>query len=271
MLPEIVNDVGAECGARLSVLVPCSGPRQVVPLYVIRNVTLSIGVPSPFSENGQLSEPRVSEPVTTIGIVAPPRRPVTVPLNTSPTPHSAENRPEASVAVWVVTDHVKFEQLEKSGTVTEVVEDVDAGGDVPWTTQVPSIDGIEEFPVDEDVLVVGPSTVEVRSTPHAATAIATASELDRKRDLFFMDVIFGYRTTDGRPIPVYLQDRPCPDTFSRSRGQPQELALAIVERRPESFTKLATVDIESTASFCASRTKVVARLRQFVSRLPHCS
>jgi hypothetical protein len=70
-----------------------------VPLYVMWNVTPSIWVPSPFSENWQVSEPRVSAPVTTIGIVAPPRRPVIVPLNTSPVPHSAENRPDASVAV----------------------------------------------------------------------------------------------------------------------------------------------------------------------------
>jgi hypothetical protein len=69
---------------------------------------------------------------------------------------------------------------------------------------VPSIDGVEEFPVDEEVLVVGPSTVEVRSTPHAATAIATASELDRKRDLFFMDVILGIgQQTVGRYLSTY--------------------------------------------------------------------
>ena len=203
MVPEIVKFVGAECGARLSVFVPCSGPRQVVPLYVMRNVTLSIGVPSPVSENGQLSEPRARVPVTVIGIVAPPRRPVTVPLKTRPTPHSAENRPEASVAVCVVTDQVKFEQLEKSGTVTDVVEDdVAGGGDVPWTTHVPSIDGVDDD-VDE-VLVVGPSTVEVRSTPHAAKAIAQASELDRNRDLFFMGVTSGIgQQAVGRYLSAY--------------------------------------------------------------------
>src|SRR5262249_30754085 len=141
--------------------------------------------------------------------------PVTVPLNTNPTPHSAENRPEASVAVWVVTDQVKFEQLEKSGIDTDDPEDVvAAGGVVPCTTHVPSIDGVEEFP--PDVLVVGPSTVEVRSTPHAAIAIARADELSRNRDLFFMDLNFGYRTTGGRPIPVSLHNRPCSYSSSRT-------------------------------------------------------
>jgi hypothetical protein len=102
-----------------------------------------------------------------------------------------------------VTDQVKFEQLEKSGTVTDVVEDDEAaGGDVPCTTHVPSIDGVDDD-VDE-VLVVGPSTVEVRSTPHAATAIATASELDRNRDLFFMGVTSGIgQQAVGRYLSAY--------------------------------------------------------------------
>jgi hypothetical protein len=107
------------------------------------------------------------------------------------------------VAVWVVTDQVKFEQLEKSGTVTDVVDDDEAtGGDVPCTTHVPSIDGVDDD-VDE-VLVVGPSTVEVRSTPHAANAIATASELDRNRDLFFMGVTSGIgQQAVGRYLSTY--------------------------------------------------------------------
>ena len=206
-------------------LVPCSGPRQVVPVYVMRNVTLSICVPWPVNENGQLSDPRASVPVTVIGIVVPPRRPLTVPLNTSPTPHSAENRPEASVGVCVVTDQVKFEQLEKSGTVTDVVDDeVAGGGDVPCTTHVPSIDGVEEFPEEEDVLVVGPSTVEVRSTPHPAASITTASELDKKRTLFFMDLISGYRTTRSAPIPVCLHKSSTSHNFGGSCERAQELA-----------------------------------------------
>ena len=72
IVPLTVNDVGAECGARLRLLAPCIGPRQVVPLKVMWNVIESIGVPSPFSENGQLSAPRFSVPVIAIGIVAPP-------------------------------------------------------------------------------------------------------------------------------------------------------------------------------------------------------
>ena len=32
IVPAMVNAVGAECGARLSMFSPCSGPRQVVPL-----------------------------------------------------------------------------------------------------------------------------------------------------------------------------------------------------------------------------------------------
>jgi hypothetical protein len=142
-------------------------------------------VPSPVSENGQASEPRVSDPVTTMGIVAPPRRPVIVPLNTKPVPHSAENRPEASVAVWFVIDQVKFEQLEKSGTVTE--DAVTAGVDVPCTTQVPRSEGADDFAGVAPEVVVGPSTVDLRSALHAdVAAIATTSELNRRRDLFCM-------------------------------------------------------------------------------------
>ena len=150
-------------------------------------MTLSIGVPSPVSENGQPSVPRTSSPVTTMGIVAPPRRPVMVPWRIKPVPHSAENLPDASVAVWVVTAHAKFEQLEKSGSAVAVDERVtDAVVEVPCTIQVPSRDGVEDLEVDVPALaVVGPSTVDVRSTLHAVMAPnAAISELNRTNDLF---------------------------------------------------------------------------------------
>src|SRR5437763_4459499 len=101
------------------------------------NVTGSTGVPSPVSENAQLSLPRVNVPEMTIGIVAPPRRPVIVPERIMPV-QSAEKRPDASVAVWFVTDHVKLEHCEKSGSA----EGVEAAlTEAPWTTQVPRSEG----------------------------------------------------------------------------------------------------------------------------------
>ena len=121
----------------------------------------------------------------------------------------------------------------------------------------------------DDVLVVGPSTVEVRSTPHAATPITTASELDRKRNLFFMAVVMGIgQRAVGRYLSTYTIV-PGPTLSVRAMDKLKSLQ-ASAERLPGSFTKLATVDVESTASFCSSRTKVVARLRQFVLRLRHC-
>jgi hypothetical protein len=122
-------------------------------------------------------------PETTIGIVAAPRRPVMVPWRTSPGPHSAENLPEASVAVWVVTDHAKFEQLEKSGSAVADAEGVaEAAFGVPWTTQTPSRDGEV---LGAALALVGPSTVDVRSTLHPVVAAnAASSELSRMSDLF---------------------------------------------------------------------------------------
>ena len=94
-------------------------------------------------------------------------------------------------------DQVKFEQLEKSGTVTE--DAVTAGVDVPCTTHVPRSEGAEVLPAEEDV-VVGPSTVEVRSALHAdPAAIAAASELNRIKDLFCMG---GYLLVSDRTRPA---------------------------------------------------------------------
>src|SRR5881397_975202 len=107
------------------------------------NVTLLTGCPSPVSEKVQVSEPRFNEPFTVIGIEAGlASLPVIVPDRTSPLPHSAEKRPDASVAVCVVTSQVKLRQLEKSGSALteEGVADAVAG---PVTTHVPIIDGAD--------------------------------------------------------------------------------------------------------------------------------
>jgi hypothetical protein len=95
--------------------------------------------------------------------------------------------PDASVAVWVVTDHAKFEQLDKSGSAVGDADGVtDAVVEVPCPIQVPSRDDVEDLGVEVAVLaVVGPSTVDVRSTLHAVvTANAASSELNRMNDLF---------------------------------------------------------------------------------------
>jgi hypothetical protein len=111
---------------------------------------------------------------------------VIVPFSTRSAPHSAEKRPEASVAVWLVTDHVKFEQLEKSGSEPgDAFGAPDAVFEVPWTTQTPSRDGVDVFGAEALAALVGPSTVDVRSTPHAAVAANAAStELNRTNDFF---------------------------------------------------------------------------------------
>src|SRR3954468_7445605 len=102
------------------------------------NVTLLAGVPVPVSEKAQASEPRFSEALTTIGIDAGlPSFPVIVPERTRPVPHSAEKRPDASVAVCVVTSQVKLRQLEKSGNALPDVEGVAAEVAGPATTHVP--------------------------------------------------------------------------------------------------------------------------------------
>jgi hypothetical protein len=108
-----------------------------------------------------------------------------VPANTNPPAQSAENFPDASVAVWVVTAHWTFPQLEKSGTA-EPAEPVTAEAvDVPWTTQVPSMEGVVDLAAVADVLVVGPSTLLVRSTLHAAVAASRPrAELKRRSDCF---------------------------------------------------------------------------------------
>jgi hypothetical protein len=162
-----------------------------VPLYATWNVTLSMGVPSPFSENGQVSDPRVNVPVITMGIVAPPSWPLMPPCRDSPPPQSAENAPDAAVAVWLVMVHWKFEQLEKSGsgeTAEAIAEEAvtDEAVDFGCSTQVPRSDAVDDCPaVAAPPLPVGPSTVEVRSTLHAPVAARTASsELNKTRDLF---------------------------------------------------------------------------------------
>jgi hypothetical protein len=146
-----------------------------------------------------------------------------------------------------VIDQVKFEQLEKSGTVTEDAVTA-GGGDAPCTTHVPRSEGAADFPAEEEVVVVGPSTVEVRSALHAdAAAIAAARELDRKRDLFCMR---GYllvsdrtRSADTSPLtrPSFVPQ------FPWKRRTTSSVQLAIAESLTVSFTKLATVAVESTA------------------------
>jgi hypothetical protein len=86
-----------------------------------------------------------------------------------------------------VTVHVKFEQLEKSGSAVGDAEGVtDAVVEVPCAIQVPSREDVEVLGVEvAAVEVVGPSTVDVRSTPHAMVAASAASsELNRTNDLF---------------------------------------------------------------------------------------
>jgi hypothetical protein len=119
-----------------------------------------------------------------------------------------------------VIDQVKFEQLEKSGTVTE--DAVTAGVDVPCTTHVPRSDGADDFEGVAPV-VVGPSTVEVRSALHAnVAAIAAASELNRKRDLFM--AMLRYRTLRLRPISPY-EIVPGPTVFGGSKAQPSRFSI----------------------------------------------
>src|SRR4051812_42074683 len=149
------------------------------------NVTLLTGCPWPASAKAQVSEPRFNEPFTVIGTEAGfPTLPVIVPERTRPLPHSAEKRPDASVAVCVVTSQVKLRQLEKSGNAltAEGVADEVAGA---VTTHVPISDGAEVVPAAAAVVVDGPSTVEVRSTLQADVATnAATSELSRNRDGF---------------------------------------------------------------------------------------
>jgi hypothetical protein len=143
-----------------------------------------------------------------------------------------------------VIDQVKFEQLEKSGTVTE--EAVTAGVDVPCTTHVPRSDGADDFEGVAPEVVVGPSTVEVRSALHAeAAAIAATIELNRKRDLFM--AIFDIGRYACRRYLQNYKIVPRPAVIVGNDGQPLEFQLAIAERRPTSVTKLATVAVESTA------------------------
>jgi hypothetical protein len=111
------------------------------------------------------------------------------------------------VAVWLVTAHWKLPQLEKSGSVESdaVTEDAVVR---PCTTQVPSSDGVVDVPaaVVAEVVLVGPSTLVVRSTLQAEVAASTAStELKGASVRFIRTIVL---------VSLISADIPAADTVS---------------------------------------------------------
>ena len=152
------------------------------------------GTALPLSEKPHESAPRVNEPESRIGIGVLAIWPVMVPLIEMPPPHSAENVPEISVAVWVVIAHWKFEQLDRSGSVVIAAVDTEPGVTALvergfCMTQVPRNEDVDADAVLDAMAAVsaifdGPITVEVRSTPQAVTARAVTSELNKISGFF---------------------------------------------------------------------------------------
>src|SRR5262249_54088987 len=103
--------------ARRIVSVPCTGPRQVVPLYSIEIASGPCGVPVPVREKLHDGTPGVvAVPAADSGIVAPPSPPVADPEIVMLPAHTPEKSPAIDVAVWLVTRHSRLPHVEALGS-----------------------------------------------------------------------------------------------------------------------------------------------------------
>ena len=95
------------------------------------------------------------------------------PCSDSPRSHSAENLPDASVAVWLVDRPL---EVRAAGEIRQRRTSATSRGlgaiDAPCTTQVPSSEGVDGLAAADAASGAsgGPRTVEVRSTLQAAVA-----------------------------------------------------------------------------------------------------
>jgi hypothetical protein len=101
---------------------------------------------------------------------------------------------------------------------------------------VPSIDGVELLL--EVLVLVGPRTLEVRSTLHPAAATNAASRgVTRVRDRF-MGLVSSYRPTRLRPTRIDYRIVGGPTVSEEPLDEPS-VSLNKHGRRPGDYTKLA--------------------------------
>jgi hypothetical protein len=71
--------------------------------------------------------------------------------------------------------------------------------------------------------------------------------------------IFRYRTTVGRPIPLYLRDRPLSHNSGGTDGQPPQFNWRGGETRRAVSRSLPRLPVKSTATFQAPVRSVLRR------------
>jgi hypothetical protein len=175
---------GAAAGCGLcSTSVPCTGPRQVVPVYGRFSVLpLSSMLPFAVTLNGQFGMPgMLPAPSIVTATLLPFNWPLTDAETVRPLPHTAVNVPVIDVAVCDPIWYWKLPHVLADGRFAET-DDV----------QMPTIDGeVEDVGVGVPAGAVvpllaaddGASTLDLCSNPHPATPTAAKAAASKRSDL----------------------------------------------------------------------------------------